>query len=78
MATDLPTYIHNISLGTARATQFSLVRAPPVATLVSSFLWAPPVATQFSVVWASPVATLVLSFLFIATFLWGGDSSVLS
>ena len=37
------------------ATQFSVVRAPPVATLVSSFhfvssfLWAPPVATQFSV-----------------------------
>ena len=37
------------------ATQFSVVRAPTVATLVisfyvfASFLWAPPVATQFSV-----------------------------
>ena len=52
------------------APQFSVVRAPPVATLVSSFhfitslLWAPPVATQFSVlsqtfvkVQAPPVAT---------------------
>ena len=35
------------------ATQFSVVRAPPVATLVSflhfvsSYLWAPPVASQF-------------------------------
>ena len=35
--------------------QFSVVRAPPVATLViscyfiASFLWAPPVATQLSV-----------------------------
>ena len=54
------------------APQFSVVRAPPVATLVSSFhfitslLWAPPVATQFSVlsqtfvkVRAPPVATLL-------------------
>ena len=53
------------------ATQFSVVRAPPVPTLVrsfhfiTSFLWAPPVATQFSVlsqtfvkVGAPPVATL--------------------
>jgi len=35
------------------ATQFSVLRAPPVATLLSfpataSYLWAPPVATQFS------------------------------
>ena len=54
------------------APQFSVVRAPPVATLVSSFhfitslLWAPPVATQFSVlsqtfvkVQAPPVANLL-------------------
>ena len=54
------------------ATQFSVVWAPPVATLASSFhfvrsfLWAPPVATQFSVlshafvnVRAPPVATLL-------------------
>ena len=44
------------------ATQSSVVRAPPVATLVSSFLCAPPVATQFSVVRAPPVATIVISF----------------
>ena len=47
-----------------------LLRASPVATLVISCLWAPPVVTQFSVVGAPPVPTFVISFQFIASFLW--------
>ena len=60
------------------STQFSVVRAPPVATLVSSFhfitsfLWVPPVATQFSVlsqtfvtVRPPPVATLLFHLIFL-------------
>ena len=65
------------------ATQFSVVRAPPVATLVSSFhfvssyLWAPPVASQFSVlsqtfvkVRAPPVATLLFHLISSHHFSW--------
>ena len=63
------------------ATQFSVVRAPPVSTLVSSFqfitsfLWAPPVATQFSVLSQTFVKVRAscdpfVPFDFIASFLW--------
>ena len=50
-----PVSFHLCIWAPAVATQFSVLQAPPVATLVisfhfiASFLWAPPVATQFSV-----------------------------
>jgi len=61
------------------ATQFSVVRAPPVHSspcqsfhFITSFLWVPPVATQFSVlsqtfvtVRPPPVATLLFHLIFL-------------
>ena len=74
-------FIASFLLAPPVATQFSVVRAPPVATLassfhfVTSFLWAPPVATQFSVLSQTFVKVRAscdpfVPFDFIASFLW--------